>query len=105
MVAFLFFIVSIATVIGTPVGIASTSLSLAFSLSTRNNEKKHNKIVMLAISKLNRIERKIPQSLMNNQISHEDFMIIINKEGNYRESKESIRLMKGQENKKKTDID
>ena len=29
------FIVSFATVIGTPVGIASASLSLAFSLSTR----------------------------------------------------------------------
>ena len=37
---------------------------------------------------------------MNNQISHEDFMTIINKERNYREVKESIRMMKGQEDKK-----
>ena len=37
---------------------------------------------------------------MNNQISHEDFMIIINEERNYRELIESIRIMKGQEDKK-----
>ena len=34
---------------------------------------------------------------MNNQISHEDFMTIINEERNYRELKASIRMMKGQE--------
>ena len=37
---------------------------------------------------------------MNNQISCEDFMTIINEEINYRELKESIRMMKGQEDKK-----
>ena len=41
---------------------------------------------------------------MNNQISHEDFLTIINEERNYRELKESIRLMNGQEDKK-VDID
>ena len=69
-------IASFATVIGTPVGIASESLSLTFSLSTRlekkllkttrNKKKKHNKIVMLARSKLNSIEIKISEALMNN---------------------------------------
>ena len=59
---------------------------------------------MLARSKLNCTESKISEALMNNQISHEDFMTIINEERNYRELKESIRMMKGQENKK-TDID
>ena len=34
---------------------------------------------------------------MNNQISHEDFMTIINEERNYKELKESIRMMKDQE--------
>ena len=33
---------------------------------------------------------------MNNQIRHEDFITIINEERNYRESKESITMMKGQ---------
>ena len=52
---------------------------------------------MLARSKLHSIERKICETLMNNQIGHEDFMTIINEERNYRELKESIKLMKGQE--------
>ena len=56
---------------------------------------------MLARSKLNSIESKISEALMNNQISHEDFMTIINKERNYRKLKESIRMMKGQEDRKK----
>ena len=58
---------------------------------------------MLARSKLNSIESKISEALMNNQISHEDFMTIINEEKNPRELKESIRT-KGQEDKK-IDID
>ena len=33
---------------------------------------------MLARSKLNKIESKISKALINNEISHEDFMIIIN---------------------------
>ena len=102
-------IVSFATVIEIPIGIASTSLSIAFSLCTglvkkllkaiRNKKKKHNKIVMLAKSKLNSIENKISEVLLNNQISHEDFITIINKERN-KELKESIIIMKGQEDKK-----
>ena len=59
---------------------------------------------MLARIKLNSIESKISEALMNNQISHWDFMTIINKERNYRELKESIIMMKGQEDKK-IDID
>ena len=51
---------------------------------------------MLARSKLNSIENKISEALMNNQISHKGFMTIINEERNYRELKESIRMMKGQ---------
>ena len=102
---------SFATAIGTPVEIASSSLSLAFSLSTglvkkllkttRNKKRKHNKIVMLARSKLN---SKISETMMNNQISHEDFRTIINEEKNYRELKDTIRMMRGQEDKK-IDID
>ena len=85
-------IASFATVIGAPVGIISASFSLAFSISTgiikkllkttRNKKKKHNKIIMLARSKLNSIESKISEALINNEISHEDFMTIINEEKN-----------------------
>ena len=62
--------------------------------------KKHNKIVMLLRSKLNSIESKISEALISNQISHEDFITTINEERNYRELKESIRMMKSQEGKK-----
>ena len=39
---------------------------------------------MLTKSKSNSIERKISEAMINNQISHEDFMTIINEERNYR---------------------
>ena len=49
------------------------------------NKKKHNKIVMLARSKLNSIESKISEALINNQISLENFITIVNEGRNYRE--------------------
>ena len=48
---------------------------------------------MLAGSKLNSIESKISEALINNEISHEDFMTILNEEKKYRELKEIIRMM------------
>ena len=53
---------------------------------------------MLARSKFNRIQSKISEALRNNEISHEDFMTIINEEKNYRELKESIKMMNSQRN-------
>ena len=102
---------SFPTIIGVPVGIISASCSLAFSITTglvkkflktiRNKKKKHNKIVMLARTKLNSIERKISEALINNEIIHEDFMTILNEEKKYqinklRELKESIRMLNSQ---------
>ena len=68
----------------------SASFSLACSTSTeivkkllkttRNKKNKHNKIVMPATSKLNSIESKISEAMINNEISHEDFITIINEE-------------------------
>ena len=62
-------IVSHATVVGIPVGLAGASLTVVFSLTTeivkkllsvtRKKKKKHNKIVILAKSKLNSIERLV----------------------------------------------
>ena len=48
--------------------------------TTRNEKEKHNKTVMLARSKLNSIESKISEALINSKISHEDFMTIVNEE-------------------------
>ena len=104
-------ITSFVTVIAPLIGIESASFSLSFSILTgivkkllktrQNKNKKHNKIVMLARSKLNSIESKIYEALINNEISHEDFMILINKERNYREIKESIRMI----NKQRSDTE
>ena len=51
---------------------------------------------MLARSKLNSIESKISEALINNEISHEDFLMIVNEEEKYRKLKESIRMMNSQ---------
>ena len=74
-----------------PVGMASTSFSLAFSISTgivknlkkqQEIRKKDDKVVVLARSKLNTIKSKISEVLINNEISSEDFVAIINEEKN-----------------------
>ena len=84
----------------------SANFRLAFSISTGiikkllkaaiNKKKNHNKIVMLARIKLNSIESKISEALINNEISHQDFMTIINQEKKYRELKEGIRMLNSQ---------
>ena len=83
-------IASFSTVIEAPVGLVSPSFSLASSFSTgiikklwkttRNKKKKHNKIVIPARSNLNSTESKISKAWINNEISHEDFIMIINEE-------------------------
>ena len=70
----------------------SASYSFAFSITTgflknflktkRSKKKKHNKVDMLTRSKLNSIESKISEALANNEISHEDYMTIMNEEKN-----------------------
>ena len=56
---------------------------------------------MLAWSKLNSKESEISEALVSNEISQEDFITIINGERNYRELKESTRLM----NSKRSDTE
>ena len=53
---------------------------------------------MLARSQLNSIESAISKTLIDNEISHEDFTTIINEERNYNELKESIIMIKSQKN-------
>ena len=52
---------------------------------------------MLARSKLNSIDSKISEALINTEISNEDFMTIMNEGKKNRELKESIRTMNSQE--------
>ena len=75
-------IISFTSIVGAPVGIASASLTLFFSLTTgivnkllnitRNKKKKHDKNFMLAKSKLNSIETLMSQALSDMEISHEE---------------------------------
>ena len=71
-------IISFTSLAGAPVGIGSAILTLFFSLTTgivkkllnitRNKKKKHDKILMLAKSKLNSIETLVLQALMKKNL-------------------------------------
>ena len=90
-------IISSASIVGAPAGIASASLTLIFSLTTviikkllsiTRNKKKHNKILMLAKSKLDSIETLVSQALIDTEISHEEFNAIIREKQKYDRMKE-----------------
>ena len=61
---------------------------------TRNKKSKHNKILLLAKSKSNRIEAPISQALIDLEISHEEFITISKEKGKYEKMKQDIRAMK-----------
>ena len=93
-------ICSFTSVVGAPVGIASASFTLIFSLTTRivkkllsitrNKKKNHDKILMLAKSKLNSIQTLISQALIDMEISHEEFIAIFKEKDKYEKMKEDI---------------
>ena len=96
-----FFIISTASIFGAPFGIASASFTLIFSLTTgiikkllsikRNIKKNHDKIPMLAKSKLDSNETLVSQALIDMEISHEDFNAIIREKQKYERLKENVR--------------
>ena len=97
-------VISFTIITGAPVGMASASLTLLFSLTTgmvkkllnitRNKKKKHDKILMLAKSKLNSIEALIYQALIDMEISHKEFVIILKEKDKYEKMKDNLRKMK-----------
>ena len=97
-------IVSHATVVGIPVGIAGASLTVIFTVTTgvvkkllniiRKKKKKHNKIITLARNKLNIIETLISRALIAFDVSHEEFSKIIYEKNNYEQMKDNIRNAK-----------
>ena len=81
------------SIVRAPVGIASVSFTLIFSLTTgiikkllsitRNKKKKkkkkmHDKVLILAKSKLNSIETLVSQALIDMETSHKEFIAIFN---------------------------
>ena len=97
-------IISFTTVIGVHVGVATGSFTLIFSLTsgiikkvlsiTRNKKKKHDKIFVLAKSKQNSIETLVSQALMDMEISHEEFITILNEKEKYGKIKEDIKTIR-----------
>ena len=95
------FIISFTRFVGATVRIASAIFTLIFSLTigiikkllsiTRNKKKKHDKILMLAKSKLNSIETLISQALIDMEISHEEFITILKEKDKYDKMKENVR--------------
>ena len=94
-------IISYTSIVGAPVGIASASFILIFSITigilkklfnmTRSKKKKHDKILILAKSKLNRIETLISQVLNDMDISHEEFITILNEKDKYERMKDILK--------------
>ena len=107
-------IFSYATVVGAPIGIASSGFTVLFSLATgitkkllkttRNKKKKHDKILMLAKSKFNNIESLVSKALIDMEISHEQFVTILKEKEKYEKDKENVRNIseKLEEEKEKT---
>ena len=79
-------IISFTSIVRAPVGIASASFTLIFSLITgiikkllsiaTNKKKKNNKILMLTKTKLNSTKTLVSQALIDLEISHEEFVTI-----------------------------
>ena len=99
-------IISSSSVIGAPSGIASASLTLSFSLTTgivkkllditRKKKKKHDKILMLAKSKFNSVDRLKSQALIDTDISHEEFITILKEKDRYEMMKENLKNKNGE---------
>ena len=99
------------SIAGAPVSIASKSFTLICSLTTgiskqllnitiKKKKKKHDKIFMLAKSKLNSTETLISQALIDMDISHEEFVTILKEKEKYEKKKDNLRS----ENEKSCEI-
>ena len=94
-------IISFASTIGVPAGIASACFTLIFSITagiikkllstTIKKKKKHNEILMLAKSKYNSIEALISQALNDINISQKKFITILKEKDKYEKMKEDIK--------------
>ena len=62
----------------------------------RKKRKKHDKILMLAKSKLNSIDTLISQALIDMNISHEEFITILKEKDRYEMMKDNLRNKNGE---------
>ena len=100
-------IISFTSTIGVPVGIVSASFTLIFSITTGiikkllstaiKKKKKHDQILMFAKSKYNSIEALISQALNDINISHKEFITILNEKDKYEKMKYNLISENGDE--------
>ena len=93
-------IISFTSIVGAPVGIASASFTLIFSLTTGiikkllnitiNKKKKLDQILVLAESKFNSIENLMSQALGDLDIIHKKFILILKERGRYEKMKYNL---------------
>ena len=93
-----------ASLLGIRIGIESPAIGLKicaiaagirkFRSIITKNRKRHNKIVLLGKSKINRIEVLISKALLDSTISHNEFVLINNLLKEYKEMKEEIKKIK-----------
>ena len=90
-----------AFLVGAPMGIASSAIGLKICVITagikknksiiKKKKKTHDKIVLLAKSKLNIIEVLISKALIDWNISHDEFILINNVLKQFYDIKEEIK--------------
>ena len=107
-------IASYAAVVGIPVGIAGSSLTLIFTIGTnlkksllqvtKKRKKKHNKIITLAKSKLNTIEILSSSGLNDSKIGHDELSSIITEKNTYENIKENIKEIKEPSSLERTEL-
>ena len=57
----------------------------------RNKKKKHDKILVLAKSKLNSIEGLVSKALIDMEISYEEFITILEEKEKYEKMKKNVK--------------
>ena len=107
-------IIPFVSTIGVPVGIVSASFTLIFSITTGiikkllsttiKKKKKHDQILMLAKSKYNSIEALISQALNDIDISHKEFITILNEKDKYERMKYNLISENGDEKQETTKL-
>ena len=92
------------SLISVPIGITSSAFGLKICAMTagskkyksiiKQKKKKHDKIVLLAKSKLNNKEILISKALNDSVVSHDEFVLISNMLKEYNEMKEETKNLK-----------
>ena len=98
------FLLLLPSLVGVPIGSKSSAIGLKICPITaaikkyksiiKNKKRKHDKIVLLAKSKLNSIEVSNSKTLIDSVIHHDEFVLINNVLKEYNKIKEEIKNLK-----------